>query len=208
MLGISILAFIPVVLLRERVRADLARQVGVVGRASSCSISSSASWSRRRSAAACSTGSGPSVPSCSAARSPRSASGSGRRRSPTSASAQQSGSSSLPARAWASCSARRAPTPSTAPRGSPTARRPGSPRPSATTAASLGFAILGSLLVSQMQLARRPPRSSAQGLSHAAASAEAKSIPQSHRRHMVAIPHFVRLDFADATARVLMRWPS
>ena len=73
----------PGVLLRQRVRADLARQVALGGRPRTCSTSSSASWSRRRSAGGCSTGSAPSGRWCSAACSARSASGCGPARSPS-----------------------------------------------------------------------------------------------------------------------------
>ncbi len=68
-------------------------------------------------------------------------------------------------------------------------------------AASFGIAVLGSLLVSQMK-SHVTSSLVAQGLSPAAASAEAKTISQSHSG-TGAIPHFVRLDFADATRSVL-----
>ncbi len=68
-------------------------------------------------------------------------------------------------------------------------------------AASLGIAVLGSLLVSQMKT-HVTSSLVAHGLPPAAASAEAKTISQSHSGTGV-IPHFVRLDFADATRSVL-----
>jgi EmrB/QacA subfamily drug resistance transporter len=69
-------------------------------------------------------------------------------------------------------------------------------------AASLGLAILGSLLVSQLH-GRLTDSLVAQGLPHAAASAEASSISQSHGGEAAGpIPHFVRLDFAYATRSV------
>jgi EmrB/QacA subfamily drug resistance transporter len=70
-------------------------------------------------------------------------------------------------------------------------------------AASLGLAILGTLLVSQL---RTHVASSliAQGVPSAQAHAQAASISQSHGGGSLAsIPHFVRLDFAYATRSVL-----
>ena len=86
-------------------------------------------------------------------------------RSPSSTSAPRSGTSSSPAPAWGSCSGRPAPTPSTAPRGSPTARRPGITQTVRNYAASLGLAILGTILVSQMH-------------SHVTASLIAQGLPR------------------------------
>ena len=54
-------------------------------------------------------------------------------------STPRSGTSSSPARAWASCSGPQARTQSTGPRRSPTARRPASPKPSATTRPALAW---------------------------------------------------------------------
>jgi EmrB/QacA subfamily drug resistance transporter len=68
-------------------------------------------------------------------------------------------------------------------------------------AAGLGFAILGSLLVSQMH-SNVTSSLVAKGLPHAQASAEATAIAQS-QGHVGAIPEFVRLDFAHATRSVL-----
>jgi EmrB/QacA subfamily drug resistance transporter len=70
--------------------------------------------------------------------------------------------------------------------------------------ASLGLAILGSILVSQMR-SRITTSLLAQGLPSARAHAEASSIAQSRGGNgsVAAIPHFVRLDFADATRSVL-----
>jgi MFS family permease len=69
-------------------------------------------------------------------------------------------------------------------------------------AASLGLAILGTILVSQM---RSPIVTSliSQGLPSARAHAEASSISQSQGGGVASIPHFVRLDFAYATRSVL-----
>jgi EmrB/QacA subfamily drug resistance transporter len=68
-------------------------------------------------------------------------------------------------------------------------------------AASLGLAILGSLLVSQLH-GRLTTSLTDQGLSHAQASAEASQIAQSHGGSGLKIPEFVRLDFAYATRTV------
>ncbi len=69
-------------------------------------------------------------------------------------------------------------------------------------AASLGLAILGSLLVSQLH-GRLTTSLTAQGLSHDKAAAEASQISQSHGGGSLAgIPHFVKLDFAYATQTV------
>ncbi len=71
-------------------------------------------------------------------------------------------------------------------------------------AASLGLAILGTILVSQMR-SRVATSLIAQGLSSARAHAEASSISQSRGGggSIASIPHFVRLDFAYATRSVL-----
>jgi hypothetical protein len=68
-------------------------------------------------------------------------------------------------------------------------------------AASLGLAILGSLLVSQLD-SRVTTSLVAQGLPRARAAAEATGISQSQGATR-AIPHFIRLDFAYATRSVL-----
>jgi EmrB/QacA subfamily drug resistance transporter len=71
--------------------------------------------------------------------------------------------------------------------------------------ASLGLAILGSILVAQM---RSGVTSSlvAQGVPHAAAARDAATISQSQGGDgsAASIPHFVRLDFAHATRVVLL----
>jgi EmrB/QacA subfamily drug resistance transporter len=71
-------------------------------------------------------------------------------------------------------------------------------------AASLGFAVLGTLLVSQMR-SRVTTSLIAAGLPSARAHAEATSISQSRGGNgsVASIPHFVRLDFAYATRSVL-----
>jgi len=71
-------------------------------------------------------------------------------------------------------------------------------------AASLGLAILGSILVSQMR-SRLTTSLIALGASSARAHSEASSIAQSRGGHgsTALIPHFVRLDFAYATRSVL-----
>jgi EmrB/QacA subfamily drug resistance transporter len=71
-------------------------------------------------------------------------------------------------------------------------------------AASLGLAILGTILVSQMR-SRTATSLIAHGLSSAQAHAEASSISQSRggSGSVSSIPHFVRLDFAYATRSVL-----
>ncbi len=68
-------------------------------------------------------------------------------------------------------------------------------------AASLGLAILGSVLVTQMH-SRLTSSLVARGLDHARAAVEASSIAQSHTA-TGPIPHFVRLDAAFATRSVL-----
>ena len=68
--------------------------------------------------------------------------------------------------------------------------------------ASLGFAILGTILVSQMR-SRLTGSLISQGVSRARAHAEASTISQSHSASGGSIPHFVRLDFAYATRSVL-----
>src|SRR5271167_4206379 len=71
-------------------------------------------------------------------------------------------------------------------------------------AASLGFAILGTVLVSQMR-SRITNSLISQGLSSASAHAAASRIAQSRGGNgsAASIPHFVRLDFAYATRSVL-----
>ena len=70
-------------------------------------------------------------------------------------------------------------------------------------AASLGLAILGSVLVSQLH-SRVTTSLTAQGLTHQAASAEASTIAQSRSADTTgAIPHFIRLDFAHSIQSVL-----
>ncbi len=71
-------------------------------------------------------------------------------------------------------------------------------------AASLGLAILGTILVSQTR-SRVTTSLLAQGLSRVRARAEASSIAQSQggSGSVASIPHFVRLDFAYATRSVL-----
>jgi EmrB/QacA subfamily drug resistance transporter len=71
-------------------------------------------------------------------------------------------------------------------------------------AASLGFAILGTILVSQMR-SRITTSLIHMGVSSARAHAEASHLSQSQSGggSVAAIPHFVRLDFAYATQTVL-----
>jgi EmrB/QacA subfamily drug resistance transporter len=71
-------------------------------------------------------------------------------------------------------------------------------------AASLGLAILGTILVAQLR-SRIAASLIAQGLSGARAHAEASSLSQSRggSGSIASIPHFVRLDFAYATRSVL-----
>jgi predicted MFS family arabinose efflux permease len=71
-------------------------------------------------------------------------------------------------------------------------------------AASLGLAILGSILVSQVR-SRITTSLISQGLSRGRAHAEASTISQSRAGggSVQSIPHFVRLDFAYATRSVL-----
>jgi EmrB/QacA subfamily drug resistance transporter len=71
-------------------------------------------------------------------------------------------------------------------------------------AASLGLAILGTILVSQVR-SRITASLLAQGLASGRAHAEASSISQSQGGNgsVASIPHFVRLDFAYATRSVL-----
>jgi EmrB/QacA subfamily drug resistance transporter len=71
-------------------------------------------------------------------------------------------------------------------------------------AASLGLAILGTILVSQMR-SRLTHSLILRGLSGARAHARAATLAQSHnaRASVGSIPHFVRMDFAYATRSVL-----
>lgn len=69
-------------------------------------------------------------------------------------------------------------------------------------AASLGLAILGTLLVNQLH-SHVASSLEAQGLSSAKANAQASSIAQSQGGSTASIPHFVRLDFAYATQSVV-----
>jgi hypothetical protein len=70
--------------------------------------------------------------------------------------------------------------------------------------ASLGLAILGTLLVTKMR-SHITSALLAQGVPRAQASAEAREISQSQDSGSVgAIPHFVRIDFAYATHTVLI----
>lgn len=71
-------------------------------------------------------------------------------------------------------------------------------------AASLGLAILGTVLVSQMR-SRVTTSLTAQGVPRGRAASEASSISQfrSASGSATAIPHFIRLDFAYATRSVL-----
>jgi EmrB/QacA subfamily drug resistance transporter len=70
-------------------------------------------------------------------------------------------------------------------------------------AASLGLAVLGTILVSQFR-SRVTTSLAAKGLSHARALAEATSISQSQggTGKVGTIPHFIKLDFAYATRSV------
>jgi EmrB/QacA subfamily drug resistance transporter len=70
--------------------------------------------------------------------------------------------------------------------------------------ASLGFAILGTLLVSEFR-SKITDSLTSRGLSHAAASAQAAKIAQLHGSsgNIADIPIFIRADFADATRAVL-----
>ena len=195
----------PGVLLRQRVRPDRASARRPRRPACAPVLLHRLRRSRRRSAGGCSTGSGPSARSCSAARSAPSASGCGRGRSPASTSAPSSGTSSSPEPAWDSCSARPAPTPSTAPRGSPTARRRASPRRSATTPPAWA----------SRSSARSSSRSCTRGVTTSLISQGARQRARARRgvEHLpvaaapggsiASIPHFVRLDFAYATRSVL-----
>ena len=69
-------------------------------------------------------------------------------------------------------------------------------------AASLGLAILGTILVSQLR-SRVTTSLEQRGLSGKLAHATAAKIAESHTESAGAIPHFVRLDFAYATRSVL-----
>ena len=70
--------------------------------------------------------------------------------------------------------------------------------------ASLGFAILGTILVSEMRT-RTASSLVAQGVPSGQASVEAHHISQSQAgASTAAIPHFIRLDFAHATRSVLI----
>jgi EmrB/QacA subfamily drug resistance transporter len=68
--------------------------------------------------------------------------------------------------------------------------------------ASLGIAILGTILVAQMK-SHVLTSLLAQGVPHPQAVHEAAAISQSQGGNVAKIPHFIRLDFADATRTVL-----
>lgn len=68
--------------------------------------------------------------------------------------------------------------------------------------ASLGLAILGSILVSQMH-SRVTDSLVAQGLPRGVADEKAAEIAQSHNSGGATIPHFIRLDFAESTQTIL-----
>ena len=70
-------------------------------------------------------------------------------------------------------------------------------------AASLGFAILGTILVTQLR-SRVTSSLIAQGVSPARATAEASKLAQAENTgaSTATIPHFIRLDFAYATRTV------
>ena len=129
----------------------------------------------------------------------------GRARSPSSASAPRSGTSSWPGPAWASCSARPAPTRSTGPRGSPTARPPASPRPCATTRPASAWPSSAPSWSSSLRsrldhLAGGPGRARRPGADRGVAASPS---PRAGAAAPQSIPHFVRLDFAYATRTVL-----
>jgi EmrB/QacA subfamily drug resistance transporter len=67
--------------------------------------------------------------------------------------------------------------------------------------ASLGIAILGTILVAQMK-SHVIVSLVARGLPHAQAVQQATAISQSTGGNVASIPHFIRLDFADATRTV------
>jgi EmrB/QacA subfamily drug resistance transporter len=67
--------------------------------------------------------------------------------------------------------------------------------------ASLGIAILGTILVAQMK-SHVIASLVARGLPHAQAVRQATAISQSTGGNVASIPHFIRLDFADATRTV------
>jgi EmrB/QacA subfamily drug resistance transporter len=67
---------------------------------------------------------------------------------------------------------------------------------------SLGLAILGTVLVSRMK-SHVTSSLLGQGVPHQAATRQAAAIAQSQSGSTAAIPHFVRLDFADSTQVVL-----
>jgi len=68
-------------------------------------------------------------------------------------------------------------------------------------AGSLGLAILGTILVSQLR-SRITTSLIAQGVPAHAAAAQASSVSQSSAGSVASIPHFIRLDFAYATRSV------
>jgi EmrB/QacA subfamily drug resistance transporter len=71
-------------------------------------------------------------------------------------------------------------------------------------AASLGLAILGTILVSRVTSHATTSLMRNYHLSHAVAAAQAKHISQSRSGGTSRIPHFIRLDFADAIHTVLV----
>jgi hypothetical protein len=71
-------------------------------------------------------------------------------------------------------------------------------------AASLGLAILGTILVTELR-SRVTSSLLAKGLPAAQAAAEARRIAESQAGGVAGtIPHFIRLDFADATRSILL----
>jgi hypothetical protein len=72
-------------------------------------------------------------------------------------------------------------------------------------AASMGLAILGTILVTEMR-SHLTTSLTALGLPHSRAAAEAASLSQSHggsSTSVASIPHFFRVDFAQSTQTVL-----
>jgi hypothetical protein len=67
--------------------------------------------------------------------------------------------------------------------------------------ASLGLAILGTIQVAQLK-SHVITSLVAKGLPHAQAAHQAAAISQSQGGNVASIPHFIRLDFADATRTV------
>ena len=197
------LAFVPVFFFASEYAQISLGKSASRGRASCSSTSSSASSSRADRRPHARPDRSQAARSCSAARWRRSASGSGRARSPTSTSARRSGTIVL---AGAGMGFMLGPASTDAVNRASRlsyGEATGITQTVRNYSASLGLAILGSLLVSQLH-SHLTTSLIAQGLPRAQAEPRRRRSPSAQRRRERAtIPHFVRLDFAYATRSVL-----